>query len=114
MGRILTFEEVTMAQKGALKPWVEPTQIMPVPTDAEMKNWYPSTAPEDVRWRTEINVTTGERKWIELTLEEYRARHVAKIISKNEWLIKQREDESQAKRKALLEKLLDNMEAKVV
>ena len=114
MARILTEEEVTLAQTTALQPWREPTEIQEVPTYEEMQNWYPDPAPEQRRWRTEINVQTGERKYIELSLEEYRLRHIAKIKGRNEWLLKNREEIRQAKRKVLLEKLLDEMEAKVI
>ena len=111
MDRILTLEEVTVAQKGALQPWVQPTEIQVVPTPEEMAKWQPSGLPEDVRWRTEINVTTGERKWIELTLDEYRARHVAKIVSKNEWLLKSRADAEAAAKKAQLDAFVDALAA---
>ena len=111
MGRILTWEEVQVAMIGAHKPWVQPTEILPVPTPEEMANWQPSGDPEDVRWRTEINVTTGERKWIELTLDEYRARHVAKIIEKNRWLLKSRADAEAAAKKATLDAFVDALAA---
>ena len=114
MSRILTEADIALAQTTALQPWRQPTEIQPVPTYEEMQNWQPDPAPEQRRWRTEINVQTGERKYIELSLEEYRARHVAKIKSRNEYVIRKTEEARLAKRKALLEKMLDELEAKVV
>jgi hypothetical protein len=108
----MTAEQVRIAQTTALQPFNPPTEIEAVPTPEEMQNWYPDPAPEKMRWRTEVNVTTGERKHIELTLEEYRARHVAKIVSRNEYVARQAEEARKAKRAALLEKLLDEAEAK--
>ena len=113
MARILTEAEVALAQTTALQPWVQPTEIQPVPTYEEMQNWHPDPDPTKRRWKTEINVQTKERKYIELSLEEYRLRHIAKIKSRNEWFLRNQEEIRQAKRKALLEKLLDEMEAKV-
>jgi hypothetical protein len=93
--------------------WIEPTEIIAVPTPEEILNWYPSSDPEKKRFRIEVNVVTGERKEIELTLEEYRQRHVNKIISKNEYVVRKQEETRKAKRQALLEKLLDAEEAKL-
>ena len=107
MSRILTEAEVKLAQTTALQPWKEPTEIIPVPTPEEMENWYPNPAPEAVRWRTEINIGTKERKWIELTLEEYRARHVAKIKANNEWLLRTRVLAGKANREEKLNTLID-------
>ena len=112
MGKILTKEQVSIAQTTALQPFNEPTEVVPVPTDEEMKNWYPDPAPEKVRWRTEHNVSTGEVTHYELTLEEYRARHVAKIKSRNEWLQRKQQEERKAIRAKLLEKFLDELESK--
>lgn len=58
--------------------------MQPVPTREEMQSWYPNPAPEKRRVRYEVDVITRQRNEIELTLEEYRARHVAKIIAANE------------------------------
>lgn len=112
MSRILTTEEVAIAQRTALQPFNPPTEIVPVPTPEEMATWMPDPAPEKIRWRTEFNVTTGERKHVELTLEEYRARHVAKIISRNEYVVRKAEDARKARRAAILERLIDAEEAR--
>jgi hypothetical protein len=48
-------------------------------------------------------------KYIELTLDEYRARHVAKIKSRNAWLERQRAKANAAKREAVLD-LLGNVD----
>ena len=110
MSRLLTEEEVALAQTTALQPWVQPTAIQSVPTDEEMQNWYPDPDPIKRRWKTEINVQTGERKHIELSLDEYRLRHIAKIKSRNAWFLRNQEEIRQAKRKALLEALIDQLE----
>jgi hypothetical protein len=99
------------AIEGGTRPWAEPTEIVPVPTPEEMQNWYPDEAPEKCRFRWEINVQTGERKAIELTLDEYRARHVAKAVSRNEYIQRKRADDKAAARKALMESLVDKLEA---
>jgi len=112
-GKILTPEQIAAVPTPS-KPWVEPTEILPVPTVEEMQSWYPDEADERRTFRWEQNVITGERKAIELTLDEYRARHVAKIVSKNEWFLRKQADDKKAKRAALLEKLLDEMEAKEI
>ena len=114
MGRILSPAEVAVAQQTALQPFNEPITIVAVPTLEEMAVWQPNRDPENIRWRTEFNVTTGERTYYELTLDEYKARHIAKIKSRNEYVVRKADEARQAKRKALLEKLLDEMEAKVV
>lgn len=111
MSRILTKEQVAIAQQTALQPFNEPTEVVPVPTEAEMQNWYPDPAPEKVRWRTENNVSTGEVKHIELTLEEYRARHVAKIKSRNEYVERKAREKAKADRDALHKRFLDALEA---
>jgi len=85
---------------------------IPVPTPEEMLNWYPDQDPKNRRFRVEVNVQTGERKEIELTLEEYRERHVAKIMTKNEREVKQAEEVRIARRKELLETFIDELEAK--
>jgi hypothetical protein len=77
-----------------------------------MQSWLPSPAPEDRRFRVEVNVRTGRRTERELTLDEYRARHVAKLT---EWNRRDAEAEAtarKARRQALLDRLLDEMEAK--
>lgn len=107
MSRILTKEQVAIAQQTALQPFNEPTEVVPVPTPEEMENWYPDPAPEKVRWRTEHNVATGEVKHIELTLEEYRARHVAKIKSRNEYVERKRAEKAKADRDAAMQRMLD-------
>lgn len=56
--------------------------MLPVPTDEELGLFVPDQAQK--RFRIVYNVTTGETKQIELTLDEYRARHRSKIISQNE------------------------------
>ena len=91
--------------------WVAPTEVMPVPTPEEMANWYPDEASENVCFRWEQNVTTGERKAIELTLDEYRARHVAKIVSKNKHVLRKQSEAKAAARKALNDRLVDALEA---
>lgn len=98
------------AIEGGRMPWVEPTELQPIPTDAEMQNWYPDEAPEKCRYRLEVNVSTGERKYIELTLDEYRQRHVAKIESRNQHVLRKRYEARAASRKAKLEALLDKIE----
>ena len=110
-GEILTQEEVAQAVPPA---WIEPTEIIVVPTPEQMATWIPDPAPEKRRFRWEQNVVTGERKAIELTLDEYRTRHVGKIVSRNEYVLRKAEEVRKAKRQALLEKLLDAEEAKVV
>ena len=111
-GKVITEEFFEAAKIGGRKPWVEPTEILPVPTPEEMGNWYPDEAAENCRFRWEQNVATGERKAIELTLDEYRARHVAKIISRNEWLRRNREAKRVAKRQALVDAFIDTLETK--
>jgi len=111
-GKVLTPEQVDAVPRPS-KPWVEPTEIQPVPTAAEMATWFPSETDEDRRFRWEQNVTTGERKAIELTLDEYRARHVAKIISKNEYVMSKAAEAVAARRKAVLDRLIDAELAKV-
>src|SRR3990167_4682055 len=105
-GKALTPEQVAAVLHPS-QPWTEPTEILPVPTPEEMALWLPDEAPEKLRYRMEHNVTTGETKIIELTLEEYRARHVAKIIGKNEYLLRKRADAKAAERKALWDRLVD-------
>jgi hypothetical protein len=111
-GQVITKEEAALADSTGRQPFNPPTEIVAVPSAEEMATWMPDPAPERRRYRTEINVSTGETKYVELTLEEYRARHVAKIQSRNEWLTAQGEAARKAKRQALLEKLLDEAEAK--
>ena len=111
-GQVLTPEEVVAIQRPS-PPWVEPTAIQSVPTPEEMVTWTPDPAPECRCFRWEQNVQTGERKAIELTLDEYRARHVAKIESRNAYVVCKQIKAVKAKRAALLEKLLDELEAKV-
>ena len=83
-----------------------------VPTSEEMLDWFPSSLPEDRRFTIEINVQTGERKEIDLTLDEYRARHVSKIISKNRRELRAIEDARQARRNILLQEFIDSLEIK--
>jgi len=82
---------------------------LPIPTPEEMLNWFPD--PAQPRFRIELNVMTGERKEIELTLEEYRRRHVAKLISRNEREALQVERQRLIARQAVLDALLDKIEA---
>jgi hypothetical protein len=105
-GKVLTADEIAAVPTPS-KAWVEPTGLQPVPTPEEMANWFPSEVAEDRRFRWEQNVTTGERKAIELTLEEYRARHVAKIVSKNEYVVRKAAEAVAARRKAVLDRLID-------
>ena len=109
-GQVLTPEQVEVASSTALQPFNEPTFVQAVPTPEEMANWYPNEAPENMRWRTEVNVQTGERKHIELTLEEYRIRHVAKIVSRNEYLVRKAEEARKIKRQALLDAFIDTLD----
>ena len=112
-GKVLTPEEVAAVPMPS-SPWIEPTEIVPIPTAEQMAMWMPDADPAHKRFRWEQNVQTGIRQAIELTLDEYRARHVAKIKSRNEYVLRKREETRKAKRQALLEKLLDAEEAKVV
>jgi hypothetical protein len=109
MGKVLTPEQITAVPTPS-RPWVEPTDVVPVPTPEEMQTWSPDPAPDMVRFRWEVNIQTGERKAIELTLDEYRARHVAKIVSKNEYVLRKREEERKARRQAILDRLIDDAE----
>ena len=109
LGKILTPEQITTVLHQS-KSWAEPADIQPVPTPEEMQLWFPDEAPEKVCFHWEQNATTGERKAVELTLEEYRARHVAKIISKNEYVERKREEVRQSRRAAILEHLIDEAE----
>ena len=111
-GKELTADEVALADSTGRQPFSPPTEIVPVPTDAEMATWMPDPAPEKRRYRKEVNVSTGEVKYIELTLDEYRERHVAKIKSRNEYVQRQADEARKAKRAALMERLLDEMEAR--
>jgi hypothetical protein len=111
-GQVLTPEQVALADSTGRKPFNPPTEIVAVPTPEEMATWMPDPDPTKARYRKEVNVSTGEVKHIELTVDEYRERHVAKIQSRNEWLQRQADDARKAKRAALMERLLDEMEAK--
>ena len=110
-GKQIDPEQVAVAQTTALQPFNEPTEVVAVPTPEEMATWMPDEAPENMRWRTEVNVTTGEKKHIELSLEEYRARHVAKIVSRNEYVVRKAAEAKAAQRKALQDRLVDALEA---
>lgn len=105
--RKLTKGEVAIAQSTALQPFNKPTEVVPVPTDEEMQNWYPDPDPTKIRWRTEHNVSTGEVTHYELTLEEYRARHVAKIKSRNQYVERKRAEKAKADRDAAMQRMLD-------
>ena len=109
-GQVLTPEEVA-AVPMPMAPWVEPIKIVSVPTSEEMAVWVPDSSPDKRRFRWEQNVTTGERNAIELTLDEYKARHVAKIITRNEYVVRKTEDARRAARQATLGSLLDKIEA---
>jgi len=111
MSRVLTKDEVALADSTGRQPFNEPTEVVPVPTDAEMATWMPDPDPTRVRYRKEVNVSTGEVKYIELTLEEYRARHVAKIKSRNEYVLRKQAEAKKAARDALMKRLMDKIEA---
>jgi len=111
MSRILTKEEVALADSTGRQPWNEPTEIVPVPTPEEMAVWQPDPDPTKVRYRKQVNVSTGEVKYIELTLEEYRERHVNKIKSRNEYVLRKRAETKKAVRDALMKRLMDKIEA---
>ena len=111
-GQELTIEEVALAQTTARLPFNEPTDLVPVPTPEEMTMWLPDPSPEKRRWRKEVNVSTGKVRFIELTLDEYKTRHVAKAISRNKYVEQKRIEAHKARRTALLEKLLDEAEVK--
>ena len=65
-------------------------------------------------FKIEFNVTTKERKIIELTDEEILDMQNRKAIEDASNIIRLAEEQRKAKRQALLEKLLDAEEAKVV
>jgi len=109
-GKVLTLDEIAAVPVPST-PWVESTEVKPVPTPEEMETWFPDEAPEMRRFRWEQNVTTGERKAIELTLDEYRERHVAKIVERNEYVQRKRAEVSRASRQGCLDRLLDKLEA---
>jgi hypothetical protein len=46
-----------------------------------------------------------------LTLDEYRARHVAKAVQRNAYVLRKREEARKARRAAILERLIDAAEA---
>jgi len=102
-GKQLTKEQVAEAQRTALQPFNEPTDVVAVEHDTVealiASGWTPKEDAENVRWRTEVNCTTGEVKHIELTLEEYAARHINKAKSRNEYVLRKRA-EAEAKAKA--------------
>lgn len=113
--RILTKEQVEIAQRTALQPFNPPTEIEPLPAETGEEllasGWLPSRDPERVRWRTEHNLATGEVRYIELTDLEYAERHLAKIRSRNEWLERQRVEAEKANRDAALQRMLDKFMA---
>lgn len=109
-GQVLTPEEVAAVPVPS-DPWIEPTAIEPVPTPEEMATWMPDQASEKRCWRIEVNVQTGEVTYTELSLEEYRARHVAKIVSRNEYVLRKQAETRQAARNAIMEALVDKIEA---
>ena len=110
-GQKLTKEEVDAVPRPSA-PYIEPTEILPVPTDAEMATWMPDPAPEQRRFRWEVNVQTGERTAIELTLDEYRQRHVGKIKSKNEHFLRKQEEAAKAAHDADMEAMLVEWQSK--
>lgn len=77
-----------------------------VPTDEELRNWQPD--PAQKRYRIELNVATGETKRIELTLEEYRQRHRAKMISQNEREARDLDEQQKEERERVLEWLIQD------
>lgn len=107
MARKLTLDEVALADTTAKRPFNEPTEIVPVPTPEEMARWTPDRDPTRVRYRKEVNVSTGEVSYYELTDDEYRARHVAKIKSRNEYVQRKRDEAAQAARDAAMQRMLD-------
>ena len=92
------------------KNWIEPTEVVPVPTPEEIQNWYPS----ERLFHVEVNVKTGERKEIDLTLDEQRVGHAAKIVSRNEYVTRKQEETRKARRQAILDKLIDAELAKEI
>jgi len=112
MARKLTLAEVALADTTAKHPFNEPTEIVPVPTPEEMAVWTPDRDPTRVRYRKEVNVSTGEVSYYELTDDEYRARHVAKIISRNEYVARKRAEAEKAAHDADMEAMLAEWRAK--
>lgn len=106
-GKKMTPEQVAAAQATALQPFNEPTAPEAVPTPEEMATWMPDPAPEKMRWRKEVNVTTGKVTYTELSLDEYRARHVAKIVSRNAYLVRKADEARKARRQAVMDRLID-------
>lgn len=109
-GQVLTDEDIALVVTPPKE--IEPTEIQSVPTDMEMATWMPNPDPTQRRFKWEMNVQTGERKATELTLDEYRKRHVNKIKLHNELVLQRREEARLARRQAILEKLIDDLEAK--
>jgi len=111
MARILTKEQVAIAQQTALQPFNEPTEIVPVPFETAeallASGWQPNREPENVRWRTEHNVATGETVHYELTDAEYAARHIAKAKSRNEYVERKAREKAKADRDAAMQRMLD-------
>jgi len=115
MSRILTKEQVEIAKQTAMQPFNEPTEIVDVPfaTGAELlaSGWQPKREPENVRWRTEHNVATGEVTHYELTDLEYAERHLAKMRSRNEYVLRKRAEKAKADRDAAMQRMLDKFMA---
>jgi hypothetical protein len=65
-------------------------------------------------FRWELNVSTAERKQIELTDAEIADAQMRKLIEDAEQAMQFAVDARKTKRTALLEKLLDEMEAKEI
>lgn len=107
-GQVLTPEDIETIFTPS--PWVEPTAVQPVPTAEEMAVWLPDADPAKRHFRWEQNVITGERKAIELTLDEYKARHIGKIISRNEYVVRKAAEIRKTRREALLEAFLDTLD----
>ena len=78
-----------------------------VPTDEELKSWYPD--PAQKRYHVIFDLRTKKTSKIELSLEEYRARYRAKMISQNEReardLKTQQKEENERVLKALIDKI---------
>jgi hypothetical protein len=92
MGKEMTeevFERILAARK-LRDQEPEPTEEAPEPTPEEMASWHPpvddSGCCADTLVRAEVNVTTGELKRFELSLDEYRQHHVERIRGMNRFV----------------------------
>ena len=78
---------------------------LPIPTPEEMLSWQPDPAQKRTRWTHDI--ATGKSTEVELTLDEYRARHVAKIKSQNEREASNLAEQQREERQRVLNALID-------